>query len=172
MQVLEPRPKQLCHLQSSKVPSYRIGRLFHYRGNNHNHRLTRFRWLMFRISGLAAFLGYGAACEFIRRSTAPTECTESPPSLLMVTEANLTHIVSKLTQMPGVALKVGQFLSIRGPCPHILTRIFRCLRPTDTHVLPPDLDRVFRCVQDSVHFMPNWQMEVRTVLAFRHPSTY
>jgi hypothetical protein len=32
----------------------------------------------------------------------------------------------------------------------------------DTHVLPPELDRVFRRVQDSAHYMPNWQMEVRT----------
>jgi hypothetical protein len=34
--------------------------------------------------------------------------------------------------------------------------------PADTHVLPPELDRVFRRVQDSAHYMPNWQMEVRT----------
>jgi hypothetical protein len=34
------------------------------------------------------------------------------------------------------------------------------LYPTDTHVLPPDLDRVFRRVQDCAHYMPNWQMEV------------
>jgi len=43
----------------------------------------------------------------------------------MMTEANLTRIVSKLTQMRGAALKVGQFLSIQGPYPHIVTRMFR-----------------------------------------------
>jgi aarF domain-containing kinase len=32
----------------------------------------------------------------------------------MMTEANLTRLVSKLTQMRGAALKVGQFLSIQG----------------------------------------------------------
>ncbi|KAH9017395.1 ABC1-domain-containing protein [Lactarius pseudohatsudake] len=52
-----------------------------------------------------------------------------------MTEANLTRLVSKLTRMRGAALKVGQFLSIQ------------------------ELDRVFRRVQDSAHYMPNWQME-------------
>ena len=31
----------------------------------------------------------------------------------------------------------------------------------DTHVLPPEVDRIFRKVQDEAHYMPNWQMEVR-----------
>ena len=68
------------------------------------------------VSGLAASLGYGAASEFLRRSTAssPTDSTD-PPSSLMMTEANLTRFVSKLTRMRGAALKVGQFLSIQGP---------------------------------------------------------
>jgi len=84
-----------------------------------------FGGLYFGISGLAASLGYGAASELIRRSTAPTEPTESPPSSLMMTEVNLTRIVSKLTQMRGAGLKVGQFLSIQGPCPRIRTWTFR-----------------------------------------------
>ncbi|KAI0262262.1 ABC1 family-domain-containing protein [Russula aff. rugulosa BPL654] len=118
-----PRPESSSrHLQSSKVPSSRIGRLFHY-------------------GGLAASLGYGAASELLRRSTTSADSTDSPSSLMM-TEANLTRLVSKLTRMRGAALKVGQFLSIQ-----------------DTHVLPPELDRVFRRVQDSAHYMPNWQME-------------
>jgi len=32
----------------------------------------------------------------------------------MMTEANLTRLVSKLTRIPGAALKAGQFLSIQG----------------------------------------------------------
>jgi aarF domain-containing kinase len=120
--VFAPRLESSRHLQSSKVPSSRIGRLFHY-------------------GGLAASLGYGAASELLRRSTTSTNSTESPSSLMM-TEANLMRLVSKLTRMRGAALKVGQFLSIQ-----------------DTHVLPPELDRVFRRVQDSAHYMPNWQME-------------
>ncbi|KAJ7886659.1 ABC1 family-domain-containing protein [Mycena leptocephala] len=60
----------------------------------------------------------------------------------MMTEANITRLVSKLSQMRGAALKLGQFLSIQ-----------------DTHVLPPDVDKIFRRVQDSAHYMPDWQME-------------
>ena len=30
----------------------------------------------------------------------------------------------------------------------------------DTHLLPKDVEEVFRRVQDSAHYMPNWQMEV------------
>ncbi|KAI0270393.1 ABC1 family-domain-containing protein [Gloeopeniophorella convolvens] len=119
---LVSEPEQTRHLQSSKVPSSRIGRLFHY-------------------GGLAASLGYGAASELVRRSTSSSN-SDAQPSSLMMTEANLTRLVSKLTQMRGAALKLGQFLSIQ-----------------DTHVLPPELERVFRRVQDSAHYMPNWQME-------------
>ncbi|KAJ7191652.1 ABC1-domain-containing protein [Mycena pura] len=108
-------------LQSSTVPSSRIGRLFHY-------------------GGLAASLGYGAASEIIRRST--KSGSEGPQQSLMMTEANITRLVSKLSQMRGAALKLGQFLSIQ-----------------DTHVLPAELDKVFRRVQDSAHYMPDWQME-------------
>jgi aarF domain-containing kinase len=32
----------------------------------------------------------------------------------MMTEANITRLVSKLSQMRGAALKLGQFLSIQG----------------------------------------------------------
>ena len=73
------------------------------------------------VSGLAASLGYGAASELLRRSTAsPTDSTD-PPSSLMMTEANLTRLVSKLTRMRGAALKVGQFLSIQGLCGSVPT---------------------------------------------------
>ncbi|CAK5271871.1 unnamed protein product [Mycena citricolor] len=106
-------------LQSSKVPSSRIGRLFHY-------------------GSLAASLGYGAASEMIRRTATSSE-SQSP---LIMTEANITRLVSKLSQMRGAALKLGQFLSIQ-----------------DTHVLPADIDQIFRRVQDSAHYMPDWQME-------------
>lgn len=30
----------------------------------------------------------------------------------------------------------------------------------DTHVLPAEIDKIFRRVQDSAHYMPDWQMEV------------
>ena len=93
-----------------------------------------------------------------------------------MTEANLTRLVSKLTRMHGAALKVGQFLSIQGICNHHLPWTSHEPYLADTHALPPELDRVFRRVQDSAHYMPNWQMEVCTTLTinprtdtFRYP---
>ncbi|EEB94865.1 hypothetical protein MPER_06256, partial [Moniliophthora perniciosa FA553] len=109
------------NLQSSKVPSSRIGRLFHY-------------------GSLAASLGYGAASELIRR-TGSGSSTEASGSVMM-TEANIKRLVGKLSQMRGAALKLGQFMSIQ-----------------DTHLLPPEVDKIFRRVQDSAHYMPDWQME-------------
>ncbi|KAL4246721.1 protein kinase superfamily protein [Abortiporus biennis] len=115
---LDPAPAR--QLQSSKVPSSRLGRLFHY-------------------GGLAASLGYGAASELLRRSTS-SESNNS--SSLMMTEGNIKRLVSKLTKMRGAALKIGQFMSIQ-----------------DSHVLPPEVENIFRRVQDSAHYMPDWQME-------------
>uniref|UniRef100_A0A0W0F3K2 Putative ABC1-domain-containing protein n=1 Tax=Moniliophthora roreri TaxID=221103 RepID=A0A0W0F3K2_MONRR len=109
------------NLQSSKVPSSRIGRLFHY-------------------GSLAASLGYGAASELIRRTGSGSNSEAS--SSVMMTEANIKRLVGKLSQMRGAALKLGQFMSIQ-----------------DTHLLPPEVDKIFRRVQDSAHYMPDWQME-------------
>ncbi|TFY83076.1 hypothetical protein EWM64_g938 [Hericium alpestre] len=117
--LFEPQPSR--HLQSSKVPSSRLGRLFHY-------------------GGLAASLGVGAASEYLRRSTGTSNGAQS--SSLMMSEANVTRLVSKLSKMRGAALKLGQFMSIQ-----------------DTHVLPSEVEKVFRRVQDNAHYMPNWQME-------------
>ena len=30
----------------------------------------------------------------------------------------------------------------------------------DSQVLPPEVEDIFRRVQDSAHYMPDWQMEV------------
>ncbi|KAL0952847.1 hypothetical protein HGRIS_007072 [Hohenbuehelia grisea] len=113
-------PQSSRVLRSSKVPSSRIGRLFHY-------------------GSLAASLGYGAAAEIIQRTTNTSQNADSP---IMMTEANIQRLVSKLLKMRGAALKLGQFMSIQ-----------------DTHVLPPAADKIFRMVQDSAHYMPDWQME-------------
>jgi len=46
--------------------------------------------------------------------------------------------------------------------PLLLPRSFTpklMMTPPDTHVLPAELDQIFRRVQDSAHYMPNWQME-------------
>jgi len=68
---------------------------------------------MERSPGLAASLGYGAASEVLRRSTSSSEQGKQSSSLMM-TEANLKRLVSKLSQMRGAALKLGQFMSIQG----------------------------------------------------------
>ncbi|KAG2034193.1 ABC1 family-domain-containing protein [Suillus americanus] len=73
------------------------------------------------------------------RSTTPHADNTQP---VMMTEANITRLVSKLSQMRGAALKLGQFMSIQ-----------------DTHLLPPEVDKIFRRVQDSAHYMPDWQMQ-------------
>ncbi|KAF7975963.1 hypothetical protein HWV62_8096 [Athelia sp. TMB] len=127
----EPVQRQL---RSSKVPSSRIGRLFHY-------------------GGLAASLSYGAASEILRRSTTSNGSASNTGSVMM-TEANIKRLVTKLSQMRGAALKLGQFMSIQ-----------------DTHLLPPEVDKIFRRVQDSAHYMPEWQME-RVLAAALGPSPF
>ncbi|KAF9064738.1 ABC1 family-domain-containing protein [Rhodocollybia butyracea] len=122
--ILEPVPIPSFNrntLQSSRVPSSKLGRLFHY-------------------GGLAASLGYGAASELLR-PTIPSASDGSNRSV-MLSDANISRLVSKLSQMRGAALKLGQFLSIQ-----------------DTHLLPTEIDAVFRRVQDSAHYMPDWQMD-------------
>ena len=81
----------------------------------------------------------------------------------MMTEANISRLVGKLSQMRGAALKVGQFLSIQGLPLQTYCLELRLNPGLDTHVLPPEVEKVFRRVQDSAHYMPNWQMEVRFV---------
>ncbi|KAJ8579786.1 hypothetical protein M405DRAFT_886369, partial [Rhizopogon salebrosus TDB-379] len=51
-------------------------------------------------------------------------------------------IISELSQMRGAYLTLGQFMSTQG-----------------THIHSPDVDKIFRCVQDSAHYMPDWQMQ-------------
>ena len=76
-----------------------------------------------------------------------------------MTEANIKRLVSKLSQMRGAALKLGQFMSIQGLQHH--NHHYLCYIPsTDTHLLPPELDEIFRRVQNCAHYMPDWQMEV------------
>ena len=128
-------------MQASRVPSSRIGRLFHY-------------------GGLAASLGYGAATEALRRaSSSSSEDSHTP---LMMSSSNVSRLVEKLSKMRGAALKLGQFMSIQGTlCFGPLQCIpYNVLLLSDSHLLPKDVEEVFRRVQDSAHYMPNWQMEV------------
>ncbi|KAG8870915.1 hypothetical protein FRB97_009256 [Tulasnella sp. 331] len=92
---------------------------------------------------LAAGLTTGAATEYIRRQATSSRSTSSEPAPpLMMSEANVTRLVNSLSQMRGAALKLGQFMSIQ-----------------DAHVLPDQIERVLRKVQNAAHYMPEWQME-------------
>ena len=80
----------------------------------------------------------------------------------MLTEANIKRLVGKLSEMRGAALKLGQFMSIQGMAYQLDVRARLMLTALpDTHVLPPELDEIFRRVQNGAHYMPDWQMEVR-----------
>lgn len=88
---IAPNPRR--NLQASRVPSSRLGRLFHY-------------------GGLAASLGYGAASEALRRASSPN--SDGTQTSLMMSSANVSRLVEKLSMMRGAALKLGQFMSIQG----------------------------------------------------------
>nr|CDI56499.1 related to ABC1-ubiquinol--cytochrome-c reductase complex assembly protein [Melanopsichium pennsylvanicum 4] len=75
-------------LRAAKVPSSRLGRLFHY-------------------GGLASGLALGAASSLVRSPSS------SSPNSLFMSEANVARLVDKLSTMRGAALKLGQFLSIQ-----------------------------------------------------------
>ncbi|GAA5989761.1 hypothetical protein JCM10908_002309 [Rhodotorula pacifica] len=112
----------------SRVPSSRFGRLMHY-------------------GGLAASLGWGMASEavFRRPDTHPSSSSTeegTPRRSLLMSEANLERLVSKLGKMRGAALKLGQFMSIQ-----------------DTKQLPPQLEAILQRVQNSANYMPEWQTE-------------
>lgn len=94
------------------------------------------------LTALAAGLTTGAATEYIRRQTTSSSSAEANTSLMM-SEANVNRLVNSLGQMRGAALKLGQFMSIQ-----------------DAHVLPDQIERVLRRVQNAAHYMPEWQMEV------------
>lgn len=80
-------------LRPSKVPSSRLGRLFHY-------------------GSLVAGLSMGAATEYVRRTTGSG--SGSSEGSVFMSEANLRRLVGKLGKMRGAALKLGQFMSIQG----------------------------------------------------------
>lgn len=107
--------------------------------------------------GLALSLAGGTASTYFRAGSG----SENPRGL---SEANINRLVEKLSRMRGAALKLGQFMSIQG----IVLICCFFSKPlsnskSDSHSLPPDLDKVFRRVQNNAHYMPHWQMEVRHV---------
>ncbi|PWN52381.1 ABC1-domain-containing protein [Violaceomyces palustris] len=83
-------------LKASKVPSSRLGRLFHY-------------------GGLGAGLALGAAGQYLRGGggTAAHRDGGGKGNSLFMSEQNVARLVDKLSTMRGAALKLGQFLSIQ-----------------------------------------------------------
>ncbi|EIW71750.1 hypothetical protein TREMEDRAFT_21225, partial [Tremella mesenterica DSM 1558] len=95
-------------LRASKVPSSRLGRLFHY-------------------GSLAASLSLGAASESLRRSTGG-----SSEGSVFMSDANIRRLVASLSRMRGAALKLGQFMSIQDN--HLLPpEIERVLQQVQAH---------------------------------------
>ncbi|CAH7669575.1 ABC1 family-domain-containing protein [Phakopsora pachyrhizi] len=94
----EPKPKVeeefRAPLRSSRVPSSKLGRLFHY-------------------GGLAAGIGWGTASEAIRRTASPSDTNGGVDGSMFLNETNVKRLVDKLTRMRGAALKLGQFMSIQ-----------------------------------------------------------
>ncbi|SPO32416.1 related to ABC1 - ubiquinol--cytochrome-c reductase complex assembly protein [Ustilago trichophora] len=79
-------------LRAAKVPSSRLGRLFHY-------------------GGLGAGLAFGAAGSLLRGASSGGDSSAS--NSLFMSEQNVARLVDKLSTMRGAALKLGQFLSIQ-----------------------------------------------------------
>ena len=79
-------------LRAAKVPSSRLGRLFHY-------------------GGLGAGLAFGAAGSLLRGASSSGDGATA--NSLFMSEQNVARLVDKLSTMRGAALKLGQFLSIQ-----------------------------------------------------------
>lgn len=107
-------------MRQSKVPSSRFGRLWQY-------------------GGLATSMAFGAVGESFRRATGSTQ--EAGGSL-MLSEANMERLVSKLSKMRGAALKLGQMMSFQ-----------------DSKMLPKPIHDVLQRVQDSADYMPPSQRD-------------
>ncbi|BFZ61823.1 hypothetical protein YB2330_002899 [Saitoella coloradoensis] len=114
----EPVKRQL---NASRIPSSRIGRLFHY-------------------GTLAASMSLGALSEGTKRIL--TGGGKDAGTSVMLSQANMDRLVSKLTRMRGAALKLGQVISFQ-----------------DAKVLPGPVREVLRRVQDAADYMPAEQLE-------------
>ncbi|KAG0129093.1 ABC1 family-domain-containing protein [Tuber indicum] len=79
-------------MSASRVPSSRLGRLFHY-------------------GGLAAGMAWGAAGESLRRATGGGDSGST--SGVLLNPPNVERLVKKLSMMRGAALKLGQMMSIQ-----------------------------------------------------------
>ncbi|RPB05638.1 ABC1-domain-containing protein [Choiromyces venosus 120613-1] len=90
--ITEQSEKPAFQMSASRVPSSRLGRLFHY-------------------GGLAAGMAWGAAGESLRRATGGGDSGST--SGVMLSPANVERLVKKLSMMRGAALKLGQMMSLQ-----------------------------------------------------------
>ncbi|KAI5854626.1 ABC1 family-domain-containing protein [Tricharina praecox] len=102
----QPAVETPYQMTASRVPSSRVGRLFHY-------------------GGLAAGMAWGAASESVRRAAGGAGDTATS---VMFSESNVERMVKKLSRMRGAALKLGQMMSFQdkllpAPIQEILTRV-------------------------------------------------
>lgn len=79
-------------MTASRVPSSRLGRLFHY-------------------GGLATGMAWGAAAESLKRAAGMGDA--NPNGGVMLSPANVDRLVKKLSRMRGAALKLGQMMSFQ-----------------------------------------------------------
>ncbi|KAL2753867.1 hypothetical protein ACRALDRAFT_209354 [Sodiomyces alcalophilus JCM 7366] len=112
------RPKPAYVLRESKVPASRIGRLWNY-------------------GGLVAGMMGGAISESVGRALGG-----QGQGSVMLSAGNMERLVSKLSQMRGAALKMGQMLSFQ-----------------DSKMLPGPIQEVMQRVQDRADYMPSWQRD-------------
>lgn len=91
--------------QSTIVPCWTFIPLWRYVWS----RLSA-HFLILLCIGLAAGMSMGAASEFVRRAVNPSDTQGS----VLMSEANVSRLVDKLSRMRGAALKLGQFMSIQG----------------------------------------------------------
>lgn len=91
---------------------------------------------LMHYGSLGAGLAWGAAGSYIRGESVGGEGKQ------FMSDDNIRRLVDKLSTMRGAALKLGQFMSIQ-----------------DSNLLPEQIEQVMLRVQNSAHYMPQWQME-------------
>ncbi|RIA93881.1 ABC1 family-domain-containing protein [Glomus cerebriforme] len=118
-------------LKKSKIPTSRVGRLFHY-------------------GELAVGLGVGAMSEAIRRATGVSKMKGG--SVLM-NEANIERLVNKLSRMRGAALKLGQMISIQdnNMLPEQLEKVLLRVQNSANYMPNWQMEKVM-----ANEFGPNW----------------
>ncbi|KAG0635698.1 ABC1 family-domain-containing protein [Tuber brumale] len=131
--ITEQIEKPAFQMSASRVPSSRLGRLFHY-------------------GGLAAGMAWGAAGESLRRATGGGDSGST--SGVLLSPANVERLVKKLSMMRGAALKLGQMMSIQDSkmLPSALQEILTRVQDSADYMPPFQRDSVLER-----NLGPQWQ---------------